>query len=589
MTKTTDLTPVLNDFPELAGIPATATIILSIDGQRDYEITLEQLQSLSGWNGTGTPGGGTGDVEFTDLASTDGVGGAGLIALDTTLSADLGGAANTKEGFEYFRDNALLQADADDPPQAETMSSAAGFIIYYPETGAYAWVSKDAVDLEQGTSQGNPVLVTATTYSIGEADTRVTGDSASNQTFTIPASATTPRPIERPLRVIRAGAGTITVQAAAGVTINGALGGSVSVGDRFAAMAFDQVSIDRWVCAAVAASTPTDVVAPTAVTFFPADGATNVPVDVNPYVEFSEPIAAGIGLAVIRDNDGGFADLFTYDMATDSGTTAGKFQISGNRFTLFPDSPFANGIEHAGRIAGTCIDDLAGNSYAGIANDTTWSWTTVAASVSDVTIVQSGGFSVAAGSTSTSHSEPISGLLENDVLYVAQTCDAAINDIGKVAGFADVVSQVLVTNPSFWIGRKVQTASPDTAIAVPRSSARRRAVVWWVVRGANANIDGTAVDTNGVVTAPDSPSYTQTNADMMPFTVAAVDDQDVTLTAPSGWTLLQAKASDTASETDRSSIAVAYQAASATAGTVHNPGTWGGATGTWRAATFGQH
>jgi hypothetical protein len=589
MTATKDFTPIGTDYTDLAELPEGITFLGTREDGKVYEFTIAELQSISGWSGTGTEGGGTGDVLYEDLESTESTGGAGLIALGASLSADLGDALNVHQAFEYFRDNALLAGDADDPPEADDMPASAAFVIYYPETGAYGYVMKGAVELSQGTSQGNAVIVTDATYTIGAADTRVTGDSSSAQTFTLP-STSVDRPLTLPLRVRRSGAGTVTVVAPAGVTLNGASAGEVDIGDRFTALEFDQISAGRWECSGTAtATTPTDVVAPTAVTFFPADGATNVPIGVVPYVEFSEPVALGTGNVVIRDNDGGFADLYTYDVATDTGTSAGDVNVSNTRLTIYPDAALANGIEHAIRIAGTCIDDLAGNSYAGIANDTTWSFTTVAASVSNVTIVTSGKFSTAAGSGD--HVEAISGLAENDVLYVAEACDAQIFD-GIISGFSPVYSAVDSFHASLWVGRKVQTSSPDTSITVPRHSTMRKAVVWWAVRGANANIDGTATEASGAGSTgnPNSPAYTQTNANAMPFTVAAQDDHNVVMSAPSGWTILQSMRSESSLGSERTAVAVAYQAVSATAGTVHDPGAWtGSATGAWRAITFAQH
>jgi hypothetical protein len=62
------------------------------------------------------------------------------------------------------------------------------------------------------------------------------------------------------------------------------------------------------------------------------------------------------------------------------------------------------------------------------------------------------------------------------------------------------------------------------------------------------------------------------------------------MSAPSGWTILQSMRSESSLGTERTAVAVAYQAVSVTAGTVHDPGTWtGSATGAWRAITFAQH
>jgi len=50
--------------------------------------------------------------------------------------------------------------------------------------------------------------------------------------------------------------------------------------------------------------------------------------------------------------------------------------VSGAVLTINPTADLLAGKSYALQIAATAIDDLAGNSFAGITNDTTWNFTT---------------------------------------------------------------------------------------------------------------------------------------------------------------------------------------------------------------------
>lgn len=126
-------------------------------------------------------------------------------------------------------------------------------------------------------------------------------------------------------------------------------------------------------------TSPGDAVAPTLVSTTPADNATGILTNVNLTATFSEPVTFGTGNITLRKNDGGWADVETFDVATEVGTGAGQVSIAGTVLTINPTAELAYGKEHAIRIASTAIkDDPAGNAFAGIANDTTWSFTTEA-------------------------------------------------------------------------------------------------------------------------------------------------------------------------------------------------------------------
>lgn len=124
-----------------------------------------------------------------------------------------------------------------------------------------------------------------------------------------------------------------------------------------------------------------DETAPTVSSSTPADNATDVAITVNPTITFSENIAFGTGNITLRANDGGWADLETFDVTTNTGGGAGTVSISGGVLTIEPTADLDNSIEYAIRIDATAITDQRENAFAGIADDTTISFTTIAGDV----------------------------------------------------------------------------------------------------------------------------------------------------------------------------------------------------------------
>jgi methionine-rich copper-binding protein CopC len=128
-----------------------------------------------------------------------------------------------------------------------------------------------------------------------------------------------------------------------------------------------------WNFAAVA-----DVTGPTLSSTTPTDGATGVALTDSITMTFNEDIAFGTGNITLRvDSGGGFSDLELFDVATEVGSGNGQVQIVDNVLTINPTASFTAGYNYAIRIAATAIDDVSGNSYAGIANDTTLNFTAV--------------------------------------------------------------------------------------------------------------------------------------------------------------------------------------------------------------------
>jgi methionine-rich copper-binding protein CopC len=104
-------------------------------------------------------------------------------------------------------------------------------------------------------------------------------------------------------------------------------------------------------------------------TYSPADNATGVAVGADLVATFSEPIAKGTGNITIRN--------LTDGTAANIAVTDAQVTVSGATLTINPTANLVAGKNYAIQIAATAIDDLAGNSFAGITNDTAWNFGTV--------------------------------------------------------------------------------------------------------------------------------------------------------------------------------------------------------------------
>ena len=103
-------------------------------------------------------------------------------------------------------------------------------------------------------------------------------------------------------------------------------------------------------------------------TYSPDDEATGVALDADLVATFSEPIAKGTGNITIKN--------LTDGTATNIAVTDAQVTVSGATLTINPTADLLAGKNYAIQIAATAIDDLAGNSFAGITNDTAWNFDT---------------------------------------------------------------------------------------------------------------------------------------------------------------------------------------------------------------------
>lgn len=118
-----------------------------------------------------------------------------------------------------------------------------------------------------------------------------------------------------------------------------------------------------------------DFTNPTVSTLSPADDATGVALDANLVITFDESVATSTGNITLKKTSDD-STIETFDVAS-SGLVTG----SGTSYTINPTSDLVNGTEYYVQIDATAFDDTSGNSYAGISDSTTWSFTAVSSAV----------------------------------------------------------------------------------------------------------------------------------------------------------------------------------------------------------------
>ena len=112
-----------------------------------------------------------------------------------------------------------------------------------------------------------------------------------------------------------------------------------------------------------------DGIRPTVSDYSPADGSSNVSLDQNLVLTFSETIQQGTtGNVVIWNGGGTEFETIPYD---DS-----RITISTNTVTINPTGEFSYASEYYVKISNNVFTDINGNSYTGITDEATWNFTT---------------------------------------------------------------------------------------------------------------------------------------------------------------------------------------------------------------------
>jgi hypothetical protein len=111
-----------------------------------------------------------------------------------------------------------------------------------------------------------------------------------------------------------------------------------------------------------------NAIPPTLVTLSPADSATDVALSSNLTATFSESIAAGTGNITLKNLTDGTQSVIAVTDTT-------RVSFAGAILTINPTTDFLANKSYAIRIDAGAVKDLSNTSFAGIADDTTWNFT----------------------------------------------------------------------------------------------------------------------------------------------------------------------------------------------------------------------
>ncbi len=113
-----------------------------------------------------------------------------------------------------------------------------------------------------------------------------------------------------------------------------------------------------------------DIIPPTiSGAFSPTDNSVGVALNVNLVASFSEAVQVGTGTIDIYDSNALLIESF-------NAATSPQLSISGSVLTINPTADFVLNTSYYINISATAIQDLSGNSFAGITNSTTWNFNT---------------------------------------------------------------------------------------------------------------------------------------------------------------------------------------------------------------------
>ena len=188
---------------------------------------------------------------------------------------------------------------------------------------------------------------------------------------------------------------------------------------------------------------------PVIVSTSPADNAVNVPVETGLVARFSEPVVANTGFVTLKlasDN----STVESFDVT--SGVT-----ISGQELTINPTNDLALGSEYYVTIDAGAVKDLTGNAFAGIADTTTWNFTTATSATADGTYIsQTGAWNVAGSwqDANIASGPDRSAFFTNDVITSARTTSLGedrtigqivFTDADNTTGFNRTISGNILT------------------------------------------------------------------------------------------------------------------------------------------------
>lgn len=112
-----------------------------------------------------------------------------------------------------------------------------------------------------------------------------------------------------------------------------------------------------------------DAEAPLLTVTLPSNGATDVPLDTDVVLNFSEPVVKGSGVITLSDGGANTVAVPVED---------GRVAVYGQRVTISPGAPLQAGTTYVVTVSDGALLDAAGNAFAGIDDPAVLSFTTVA-------------------------------------------------------------------------------------------------------------------------------------------------------------------------------------------------------------------
>lgn len=186
-----------------------------------------------------------------------------------------------------------------------------------------------------------------------------------------------------------------------------------------------------------------DTTAPTLTSTTPADNATNVAVNSNITLVFSENVVDGGGSIVLKK-------------ASDNSTVQTFTGFSGNTVTLNPSSDLAPSTAYYIQVTSTAIKDTSGNAYAGINDTTTFSFQTAAADSTGPTM------------TITAAEVSDGGTSDNATLTLTFTSNEATSDfaVGDITVANGSLSNFAATSSTVYTATLTPTAAGAVTVDV---------------------------------------------------------------------------------------------------------------------------
>ncbi|MGD7652581.1 MAG: Ig-like domain-containing protein [Verrucomicrobiales bacterium] len=199
---------------------------------------------------------------------------------------------------------------------------------------------------------------------------------------------------------------------------------------------------------------------PTLVDTDPVDDSTNLLTSTDLLATFDEDIALGTTGTITIKNLTNPAD--TVIDVSDPADPNGTLSVSGSTLTIDLAADLAAGDEFAVEISPTAIEDLSGNSYAGLLATDTLNWTFT----TDGTAPASSSMSPVAGATDVPTSANLSLTFDEDVQVGTGEITIHLVSDGSVVATIDVTSGNVTINGSEAVFFPTATLDPDTAYYV---------------------------------------------------------------------------------------------------------------------------